>query len=100
MIKELLELRCGKHNTSEYVRFQALTAASMKIRVSWYIALMIEALRTSETSVYSNKPTRRYIPESSNIQIKIWSQCMWVLCSMTPCTSNSKNVRRKNATEL
>jgi hypothetical protein len=30
------------------------------------IALMMEAGRSSETSVYFNKTTRRYIPESSN----------------------------------
>jgi hypothetical protein len=28
-----------------------------------FIALMMEAVRTSETSVYFNEPTRRYIPE-------------------------------------
>jgi hypothetical protein len=31
-----------------------------------YIALMIKAVRTSETSVYSNETTRRYIPDGSN----------------------------------
>jgi hypothetical protein len=29
---------------------------------------MMEAVRTSETSVYSNDTTRRYMPEDSNIQ--------------------------------
>jgi hypothetical protein len=31
----------------------------------FFIALMMEAVRTSETSVYSNKATPRYIPEGS-----------------------------------
>jgi hypothetical protein len=30
-----------------------------------FIAWMMEAVRTSETSVYSNETTRRYIPEDS-----------------------------------
>jgi hypothetical protein len=67
-------------------RFQALTAASMKMSASWDIApcslvevyrrfrgaycllaLIIEA-HTSETSVYFNKITRRCIPEGSHLQ--------------------------------
>jgi hypothetical protein len=32
-----------------------------------FIALMTEAVRTSETSVYSNQTTRRYILEGSNL---------------------------------
>jgi hypothetical protein len=31
---------------------------------------MMEAVRTSETSVYSNETTRRYIPEGSNLHIQ------------------------------
>jgi hypothetical protein len=61
-------------------------AASMKIRAFWgiaqctlvgvdrrfrgvycLIALMMEAVNTSETSVYSNDTTRRYIPEGSDL---------------------------------
>jgi hypothetical protein len=34
-------------------------------------ALMMEAVRTSETSVYSNKTTRRYIPEGSNLDLAL-----------------------------
>jgi hypothetical protein len=54
-----------------FVRFQVLTATSMKFRfVFWDVlpckiivdALMMEAARTSETSVY-NYFTRQYIPE-------------------------------------
>jgi hypothetical protein len=33
------------------------------------ITLMMEAVRTCETSVYSNKTTRRYIPEGSHLHI-------------------------------
>jgi hypothetical protein len=62
------------------LRFQVLTTASMKIKISWdvgprspfgvdrrFIALMVEAVRTSETSVYSNETMLRYIPEGSNL---------------------------------
>jgi hypothetical protein len=64
------------------MRFQVLTAASMTMRAFWDVApcsmgevdrrfrnayclkaLMIEGVRTSETSVYF-ETTRRYIPES------------------------------------
>jgi hypothetical protein len=31
------------------------------------IALLMKAVRTSETSVYYNETTRRYIPEDSNL---------------------------------
>jgi hypothetical protein len=34
-----------------------------------FIALMMEAVRTSETSVYSNEATRRYIPEDSKLYL-------------------------------
>jgi hypothetical protein len=33
------------------------------------IITMMEAVRTSETSVYSNETTRRYIPEDSHLLI-------------------------------
>jgi hypothetical protein len=32
-----------------------------------FIALMMEAVHTSETSVHFNMTTRRYIPEDSNL---------------------------------
>jgi hypothetical protein len=77
------------------VRFQVLTAASMKVRVLWdvapcsrvevdrcfigaycfhhqgylFIAPMMEAVHTSETSVNFNVTPRRYIPEDSNLQV-------------------------------
>jgi hypothetical protein len=47
----------------------------MDIRAFWdiamIIALMIEAVRTSEMSVYSNETTQRYIPQgSSNVHTR------------------------------
>jgi hypothetical protein len=36
-----------------------------------FIALMMEAVRTSETSVNLNATTRHYIPEDFKIQIEI-----------------------------
>jgi acyl-CoA hydrolase len=36
-------------------------------------ALMMEAVRTSETSVYSKENTRRYIPEGSYLQVSLIS---------------------------
>jgi hypothetical protein len=66
-----------------YLRFQVLTAASMKFRVLWdvapcsqddvdrrlcVIALMMVAGRTSESSVNINLITGRYIPEDSKLQ--------------------------------
>jgi tRNA1(Val) A37 N6-methylase TrmN6 len=35
---------------------------------SGFIALMMEAICASETSVYSNETTRHYIPEDSKLQ--------------------------------
>jgi hypothetical protein len=59
-----------------FVTFQAFKAASMYITPSWdiaqcslvelhrlFIVLMMEAVRLSETSVYLNETTQRYIPE-------------------------------------
>jgi hypothetical protein len=76
------------------VKFQVLTAASMKIRAFWYIALCsfvgyadvseVSAASIkvmiihdpdgagsipSETSVYSNETTRRYILEGSHLYL-------------------------------
>jgi hypothetical protein len=67
---------------TEDMRFQVLIVASMKIRVFWDVApcnlvgvdqrfrgsasittLIMEAVHTSETSVYSNETTQCYIPE-------------------------------------
>jgi hypothetical protein len=51
----------------------------MKMKAFWdialcslveFISLMMEAVRTSETSVYSNETTRRYVPEGSHLNIK------------------------------
>jgi hypothetical protein len=32
---------------------------------------MMEAVRTSETSVYLNEPTRRYIPEGPHLKTRL-----------------------------
>jgi hypothetical protein len=58
------------------MRFQVLTAASMKIVAFWDVApsSVVKigpddgAVPSSETSVYFNETTLRYIPEDSNIQ--------------------------------
>jgi hypothetical protein len=42
---------------------------SKTLKLSAFIALMIEAVRTSETSVYS-ETTWRYIPEGSNLHTR------------------------------
>jgi hypothetical protein len=33
----------------------------------------MDAVRTSETSVYSNETTRRCIPEGSSLVLRIWT---------------------------
>jgi hypothetical protein len=65
------------------VRFQVLTVVSTKFRVFWdvgpcshveveqsFIALMMEAVCTSETSFNFNITTQCYIPEDSKLQTK------------------------------
>jgi hypothetical protein len=56
------------------VEFQVLKATSMKIRVSiirvMIMALIMEAVRISETSVYSNETARCYIPEGCKLHEK------------------------------
>jgi hypothetical protein len=70
-----------------YMRFQVLTAASKKFKVFWDVApcshvevdrrfkmrtasiirvMMMESVRTSETSVNFNLTTRLYIPDDSS----------------------------------
>jgi len=36
------------------------------------MALMMEAVRTSDTSVYNNDTTRRYMSEGSNLNINLF----------------------------
>jgi hypothetical protein len=56
-----------------FVRFQVLTAGSMKMNVFWdvapcsLIALMMKAASTSETSVNFHQITRRNISEDSHL---------------------------------
>jgi hypothetical protein len=45
-----------------------------------FIALMMEAVHTSETSVYFNETTRRYIPEGS--YLKKYSSNYFQICEM------------------
>jgi hypothetical protein len=52
-------------NTLFIVRFQVLTAASMMFRAVFWVVLMMEAVRTSETSI-DNHFTRQYNPEDSS----------------------------------
>jgi hypothetical protein len=40
------------------------------ITVIIMIVALMEAVRTSETSVYSNETPRHYIPEGSNLQVR------------------------------
>jgi hypothetical protein len=61
------------------VKFEVLTATSMKIAVFWYvkrcslIALKIEAVSTSETSINVYHATRRKNPEDSCLSyINLW----------------------------
>jgi hypothetical protein len=56
------------------VRFQILTAASIKMTVFWdvvpyslVVTLMIEAVSTSKTSVNFYQTTQRIIPEDSHL---------------------------------
>jgi hypothetical protein len=52
---------------SHFMRFQVLTAASMKFRV----ALMMEAVCTSETSVNFKVTTPLSIPENSKLHTPV-----------------------------
>jgi hypothetical protein len=75
-----------------YVRFQVLTAASMKFRiVFWDIlpckiivdnspSLMMEAVCTSETSV-DNYFTRQYIPEDNSELLQSGPQSLFIAAS-------------------
>jgi hypothetical protein len=46
------------------------------------IALMMEVVRTSETSVYYNETTRRNMPEGSNLLILLWITILLVMGSL------------------
>jgi hypothetical protein len=56
-----------------FPRSQKPNTYNSKIRAFWdesFIALMMEAVRTPETSIYNNATTWRYIPEDSNLHIR------------------------------
>jgi hypothetical protein len=52
---------------NKFVRFEVLTAASMKMAVFW-VVVMMEAASTSETLVNIYQSTRRNNPEDSHLQ--------------------------------
>jgi hypothetical protein len=45
-----------------------------------FIALMMEAVRTSETSFFSNETTRHYIPEGFNLPINRLENLQFHVC--------------------
>jgi hypothetical protein len=78
------------------MRFQVLTAASMKMTVFWDFApcslveidrrfrgaLMMEAASTSETSVNFYETTRRNIPEDRHLHLDIYNQFFTLITPM------------------
>jgi hypothetical protein len=68
--QQKLHSRFAYKDVIQYVRFQVLTAASMMFRAVFWVVLpckmiMMEAVRTSETSV-DNHFTWHYNPEDSS----------------------------------
>jgi hypothetical protein len=63
-------LQISALNKSECVRYQVLTATSKKLALFWDVsmALVVETVSSSETSVNIYQPTRRNIPEDSQSQ--------------------------------
>jgi hypothetical protein len=59
---------------------------------SRFIALMMEAVRTSETSVHSNETTRRYITEGCSVR----HLCCLCICAMRSVTLQSWSVFRRS----
>jgi hypothetical protein len=56
---------------------QVLTTVSMKVIAFWDIALVMEAVRTSETLVYYNETTRRNIREGYYVHIFVRFTMQW-----------------------
>jgi hypothetical protein len=54
--------------TQSVPRIKRFSVRSASIIKAMMDALMMDAVRTSETSVYSSETTRRYIPEDCHIQ--------------------------------
>jgi hypothetical protein len=48
------------------------------------VTLMMEATRTSETSVYDSKTTRPYIPECSHLHLSLFPPTFSVVCALMP----------------
>jgi hypothetical protein len=54
----------------------SLVVVNRRFRVrTAFIALMMETVRTSATSIYSNETTGRYIPEGSNLCERLYFIC-------------------------
>jgi hypothetical protein len=78
----------SKGNVSQsttFVRFQVLMAEVIKMAAFWDVTsgslvevdLMMEAVWISETSLYFNKTTRRYIPEGYYLILHRRLVCLW-----------------------
>jgi hypothetical protein len=92
--------KSGSHgDTYDDVRFQVLTASSMKFRVLWdilpcsqidvdrrfrLIALIMEAARTSETSVDIDLTTRQYISQKT-LNFTYDDGCLPGCCAVYSC---------------
>jgi hypothetical protein len=69
------------------------------VHIASIIRPVMEAVRTSETSVYSNETTRRYIPEGSKLRIRcgenlkshMYEQLLWIYVSLEKAISVFKN---------
>jgi hypothetical protein len=57
-----------KHNSWVFVLLKHTDVS--EVHTASTIALMVEAVRTSETSVYFSENTRQYIPEG--YRLRIW----------------------------
>jgi hypothetical protein len=61
-----------------------------EVHIASIIRPVLEAVHTSETSVYSNETTRRYIPEGSKLRIRcrdnlkshMYEQLLWIYVSL------------------
>jgi hypothetical protein len=70
------------------VKFQVMTATTMKMTVFWdvvIIVLMMDVVSVSETSVNFNQTTQRNIPEDSSsliILINLYVLCLFQLLDL------------------
>jgi hypothetical protein len=68
---------CIKYGPKKITAFWNIASSSLGVDRLYrgayrlhHTALMMEEVRTSETSVYSNETTRRYIPEGCNLHTR------------------------------